>query len=161
MQTKLKPCAICGDMVEVSKFLAAAKVRCAKHHGMPLEASPLASVPETPESTAEVPEAKENTTESHRDTSPGINKALEKLACPYGHGPMAIRSVMHDTRWGDKITMQCDKCWFVAELMDKCPDRGPIGVTPDGVDMVALTAANRLRRNIISALAGDDTEVDK
>lgn len=161
MQTKLKPCAICGDMIEVSKFLAAAKVRCAKHQGMPLEASSLASAPETPESTVEPPEAKEVATESHRDTNPNINKALEKLACPYGHGPMAIRSVLHDARWGDKITMQCDKCWFVAELMDKCPDRGPVGVSPDGVDMVALTAANRLRRNIASALEDDDTSTDK
>lgn len=117
--TKTLPCIKCGAMVEVSKFMSAAKVLCDDCKGdgvMP-------------------PKLKIDVSKINHDTMPSVedynvlpsniaNKKLRDVTCPAcGEPHMRILNIMDYSVFGLIIHYQCNKCKLLVSVSEQCKFR--------------------------------------
>lgn len=115
--TKTLPCTRCGTMVEVSKFMSAAKVLCDDCKG---------------DGAGMVPRLKIDVSRINRDTMPAIedynvlpsniaNKKLRDVVCPAcGEPHMRIINIMDYSIFGLIIEYQCNKCKLLVNVSEQC-----------------------------------------
>lgn len=117
--TKTLPCVKCGTMVEVSKFMSAAKVLCdnCKDGGV---------IPS---------KIKIDVSKVNRDTMPTIedynvlpsniaNKKLRDVTCPAcGESHMRIVNIMDYSSFGLIIEYQCNSCKLLMTVSEQCKFR--------------------------------------
>lgn len=114
--TKTLPCVKCGTMVEVSKFMSAAKVLCDNCKGDGVIPSRL----------------KVDISKINRDTMPSVedynvlpsniaNKKLRDVTCPAcGEQHMRILNIMDYSSFGLVIHYQCSKCKLLVSVSEQC-----------------------------------------
>lgn len=114
--TKTLPCVKCGTMVEVSKFMSAAKVLCDDCKGDGIMPSKL----------------KIDVSKVNRDTMPAIedynvlpsniaNKRLRDITCPAcGEPHMRILNILDYSSFGLIIDYQCNKCKLLLGVSEQC-----------------------------------------
>lgn len=114
--TKTLPCTKCGTMVEVSKFMSAAKVLCDDCKGDGIMPSKL----------------KIDVSKINRDTMPTIedynvlpsniaNKKLRDVVCPAcGEPHMRILNILDYSSFGLIIHYQCNKCKLLVSVSEQC-----------------------------------------
>lgn len=114
--TKTLPCTKCGTMVEVSKFMSAAKVLCDDCKGDGYAPSKL----------------KIDVSKINRNTMPAIedynvlpsniaNKKLRNVTCPAcGESTMRILQIMDYSAFGLIIHYQCNKCKLLMSVSEQC-----------------------------------------
>lgn len=117
--TKILPCTKCGTMVEVSKFMSAAKVLC--EHCKNDEYRPS--------------KINVDISKIDRDTMPTIedynvlpsniaNKRLRDVVCPAcGEHHMRIINIMDYSAFGLVIEYQCNKCKLLVNVSEQCKFR--------------------------------------
>lgn len=118
--TKTLPCTKCGVMVEVSKFMSAAKVLCEDCKG---------------DGYAPPPKLNIDISKINRDTIPSIedynilpsniaNKRLRNVTCPAcGHEHMRILQIMDWSAFGVIVHYQCNKCKLLMSVSEQCKFR--------------------------------------
>lgn len=118
--TKTLPCTKCGTMVEVSKFMSAAKVLCddCKDDGGYMPAK-----------------LKIDVSKVNKDTMPSIedynimpsniaNKRLRNVTCPAcGEPHMRILQIMDWSSFGIIVHYQCNKCKLLVSVSEQCKFR--------------------------------------
>lgn len=117
--TKTLPCTKCGTMVEVSKFMSAAKVLC-----------------ENCKDDGAVPfKIKIDVSKVNRDTMPTIedynvlpsniaNRKLREVTCPAcGHPHMRIINILDYSTFGLVIEYQCNSCKLLMNVSEQCKFR--------------------------------------
>lgn len=114
--TKTLPCIKCGTMVEVSKFMSAAKVLCDDCKGDGAMPSKL----------------KIDVSKINHDTMPSVedynvlpsniaNKKLRDVTCPAcGEPHMRILNIMDYSVFGLIIHYQCNKCKLLVSVSEQC-----------------------------------------
>lgn len=114
--TKTLPCTKCGTLVEVSKFMSAAKVLC----------------PDCKDSGTMAPHLKIDVSKIDRSTMPAIedynvlpsniaNKKLRSVTCPAcGEPHMRILNILDYSSFGLIIHYQCDTCKLLVSVSEQC-----------------------------------------
>lgn len=117
--TKTLPCIKCGTMVEVSKFMSAAKVLCDDCKGDGVMPSKL----------------KIDISKINHDTMPSVedynvlpsniaNKKLRDVTCPAcGEPHMRILNIMDYSSFGIIVHYQCNKCKLLVSVSEQCKFR--------------------------------------
>lgn len=119
--TKTLPCTKCGTMVEVSKFMSAAKVLCddCKGHN----------------NDGLMPKIKVDVSKVNHDTMPTVedynvlpsiiaNRKLRDVTCPAcGEPHMRILNIMDYSSFGLVIHYQCNKCKLLLSVSEQCKFR--------------------------------------
>ena len=117
--TKTLPCIKCGTMVEVSKFMSAAKVLCDDCKGDGTMPSKL----------------KIDVSKINHDTMPSVedynvlpsniaNKKLRDVTCPAcGEPHMRILNIMDYSSFGIIVHYQCNKCKLLMSASEQCKFR--------------------------------------
>lgn len=128
--TKTLPCVKCGTMVEVSKFMSAAKVLCNDCKGDNTTPTQL----------------KIDVSKINKDTMPAIedynilpsniaNKKLRSVTCPAcGEPHMRILNILDYSSFGLVIHYQCNNCKLLLSVSEQCYFKCPthkMGVTYD------------------------------
>lgn len=118
--TKTLPCTKCGTMVEVSKFMSAAKVLCDDCKGT---------------NDGLMPKIKVDVSKINRNTMPTIedynvlpsniaNKKLRNVTCPAcGEPTMRILQIMDWSTFGVIVHYQCNKCKLLVSVSEQCKFR--------------------------------------
>jgi DNA-directed RNA polymerase subunit M/transcription elongation factor TFIIS len=119
--TKTLPCVKCGTMVEVSKFMSAAKVLCPNCKG--------------DSTTSPSGKLKVDISKINRDTMPTVedynvlpsniaNKKLRSVICPAcGEEHMRIINILDYSSFGLIIHYQCNKCKTLVSVSEQCKFR--------------------------------------
>lgn len=114
--TKTLPCIKCGTLVEVSKFMSAAKVLC----------------PDCKDSGTMASVLKVDISKIDRSTMPAIedynvlpsniaNKKLRSVVCPAcGESHMRILNILDYSSFGLIIHYQCDTCKLLVSVSEQC-----------------------------------------
>lgn len=117
--TKTLPCTKCGTMVEVSKFMSAAKVLCSDCKGDGTMASQI---------KIDVSKVNRNTMPTIEDYSvlPSniANKKLRNVICPAcGEPHMRIINILDYSSFGLIIEYQCNECRLLMTVSEQCKFR--------------------------------------
>ena len=114
--TKTLPCTKCGAMVEVSKFMSAAKVLCpdCKDSGT--------MAPRLKIDVSKVDRSKMPTIEDYNVLPSNIaNKKLRSVTCPAcGEPHMRILNILDYSTFGLIIHYQCDSCKLLVSVSEQC-----------------------------------------
>lgn len=122
------PCIKCGLQQIISKFQAPNKVLCdsCKSADNPSPADPI----DPADSVDIIIHPNNKQWIEHKP-----NKALYSLSCPFHiNDQMEVINVIKDTRWGDKVILQCQICSTIVDIIDgNKKEKRPITMK-DGVD---------------------------
>ena len=118
--TKTLPCVKCGTMVEVSKFMSAAKVLCDNCKG-----SNISIAPSMHKLNIDISKANMETMPSVEDynvlPSNIKNKSLRNVTCPAcGAKNMRILNILDYSIYGLIIHYQCNHCKLLVSVSEQC-----------------------------------------